>query len=96
MKNISFSSQALKDEINFLLTATTNLTSGTTYGIAFSGAYENITGITESYSVGFFTRYTQTFFEPFLETTWDDYIVDNRNNFSLYKLNRLFLYVSGP
>tara|TARA_R110002124_G_scaffold232758_3_gene397837 strand:+ start:2354 stop:3859 length:1506 start_codon:yes stop_codon:yes gene_type:complete len=93
-ENINFCSQLLKDEINFLMTGSTSLTSGTTYGIAFSGAYENITGITESYSVGFFSRYTQTFFEPFLETLWDDYVVDNRNNFNLFKLNRLFLYVS--
>jgi len=93
-ENINFSSQPLKDEINFLLTASTILTSGTTYGIAFSGAYENITGITESYSVGFFSRYTQTFFEPFLETLWDDSVIDNRNNFNLFKLNKLFLYVS--
>ena len=92
-ENINFCSPELTDEINYLLTASTNSTSATTYGIAFSGAYENITGITESYSVGFFTRYTQTFFEPFLETTWDDYIVDNRSSFHLLQPNRLFLYV---
>ena len=92
-ENIEFCSQHLTDEINFLLTASTNLTSGTTYGVAFSGAYENITGITESYSVGFFTRYTQTFFEPYVETTWADDIVDDRNNFRMFANNKLFLYV---
>jgi len=52
-----------------------------------------LTGLTEAYSVAFFTKYTQTFFEPFLETYYDDTIVDDRGNFNLNKPSSLFLYV---
>ena len=37
-----------------------------------------------------FTRHTQTFFEPFIETRYDDHIDDDRNNFYLGKNNKLF------
>jgi hypothetical protein len=78
-----------------------NLAINVVYGISFIPALENITGATESYSVGFFSRHTQTFFEPFLETTISnasnptesDVIVDDRGNFNLNVLNRLFLYL---
>ena len=92
-ENISFSSTSLNFEINNLITGSTNSTSGNTYGIAFLPAFENLTGLTEAYSVGFFTRYTQTFFEPFLETEVHDTITDDRSNFNLYESNRLFLYL---
>ncbi|MFN9956143.1 MAG: hypothetical protein ACK55I_23860, partial [bacterium] len=41
----------------------------------------------------FFTRHTQTFYEPFLETNYDDLIEDDRNSFSLGKTNKLYLYI---
>jgi hypothetical protein len=63
------------------------------WGIAFLPQVERLTGTTGSYSVGFFSRHTQTFYEPFLETSYDDLIEDNRNNFSLGKINKLYLYV---
>ena len=63
------------------------------WGIAFLPQVEKLTGTTGSYSVGFFSRHTQTFYEPFLETSYDDLIEDNRNNFSLGKINKLYLYV---
>jgi len=43
-------------------------------------------------SVGFFTRHTNTFFEPYLETIFDDIIIDDRKFFYLDKENDLFLY----
>jgi len=92
-ENIQFSSATLDFEINNLITGTTNSTSANTYGIAYIPAFENLTGLTEAYSVGFFTRYTQTFFEPFLETYFNDTITDNRGNFNLYQPNNLFLYL---
>ena len=92
-ENISFSSNSLNFEINNLVTGSTFSNSGNTYGIAFLPAFENLTGLTEAYSVGFFTRYTQTFFEPFLETEVHDTITDDRSNFNLYQSNRLFLYL---
>jgi len=92
-ENISFNSPALNAEISSLLTSPPSVTVNNTYGIAFIPQFERFSGITEAYSVGFFTRYTQTFYEPFLETTFNDTINDNRGNFNLGIPNRLFLYV---
>jgi len=91
-ENIAFNSPTLNTEINNLLTATNSSTSANTYGIAFIPQFENLSNITEAYSVGFFTKYTQTFYEPFLETTFNDTINDNRGDFNLGVVNRLFLY----
>jgi hypothetical protein len=63
------------------------------WGIAYLPQVENLSGTTGTYSVGFFTRHTQTFYEPFLETTYDDLIQDDRNSFSLGKANKLYLYI---
>jgi hypothetical protein len=54
---------------------------------------ENITGLTENYSVGFFSRHTQTFYQPYLLTNYDDLIDDDRNTFTKGKINNLYLYV---
>ncbi len=62
------------------------------WGISFLPQLENLTGNTTSYYVGFFSRHTQTFYEPRLETVYDDLILDDRNNFSLGKANKLYLY----
>ena len=67
--NISFD---MTNEINDRLSGATPNT-GITYGVAFTGTLENLSGLTESYSVGFFTRHTQTFYEPYLDTQYDDY-----------------------
>ena len=89
-ENIAFSSNTLNAEINNQLVSPQT---GITYGIAYLPSFERLTGLTEAYSVGFFTRHTQTFYEPYLETTYNDIINDNRGNFNLGCKNRLFLYV---
>lgn len=89
-ENISFD---MTEEINTRLTGD-SLDTPTAYGVAFTGTLENITGLTETYSVGFFTRHTQTFYEPYVLTEYDDLIQDDRNNFYLDKMNRLFLYTN--
>lgn len=62
-------------------------------GVAFNFQYENI-ATTPDQSVSFFSKYTQTFFEPYLETTFYDAIEDNRDNF-IGSVNRnLYLYVT--
>ncbi len=86
-------SMDITNEINDRLTGGTPNT-GITYGIAYTGTLENLTGLTESYSVGFFTRHTQTFYEPYLETSYDDYIGDDRERFYINKTNRIFLYTN--
>jgi len=61
------------------------------YGIAFSPFYEGIK-TNRRQSVSFFSKYTNTFYEPFLETTYDSIISDNRMNFVLNQTNRLYLF----
>jgi hypothetical protein len=79
----------MTDEVNLLLS---NSIESSGYIIAFPKEIETITGLTESYSVGFFTRHTQTFYEPYLETTYNDLIQDDRNLFVSNYNNKLYLY----
>lgn len=60
-------------------------------GIAFTPMTELNVGDDENY-VGFFTHKTNTFFEPFVETTYENAILDDRSNFVLNKNNKLYLY----
>lgn len=60
-------------------------------GIAFTPMTELTESDDENY-VGFFTNHTNTFFEPYVETTYDNAIIDDRNSFYLNKVNRLYLY----
>ncbi len=83
----------MTNEINAILTGGTTGTTG--WGIAFYPQVENLTNLGETYSVGFFTRHTQTFYEPYLETTYNDLILDDRHNFTTYRENNLYLYVYG-
>jgi len=62
-------------------------------GLAFSVPYQSITNSLEQ-SVAFFTKYTQTFFEPFVETIFDDRIDDDRNLFIENSPQNLYLYVT--
>ena len=60
-------------------------------GIAFSPMTELTDSEYENY-IGFLTDKTNTFFEPYLETRYDDVVSDDRGNFVLNKDNRLYLY----
>lgn len=81
----------MTNEINGILSGT--ITGCTGWGIAFVPDIENITGLTDSYSVAFFSKNTQTFYQPYLLTTYDDLIDDNRNQFLKNQVNKLYLYV---
>ena len=81
----------MTNEINSIITGST--TGSTGWGIAYVPQIENITGLTVTYSVGFFTRHTQTFYQPFLQTTFDDLIEDNRVTFVQGRTNKLYLYI---
>jgi len=87
-ENISFD---MTNEINSILDG--SLTNVTGWGVAFKPQLENLTGLTENYEVQFFTRHTQTFYEPYLETSYNDLIEDDRNLFTLGKTNKLYLYL---
>lgn len=63
-------------------------------GIGFAVPYQDIK-LMEETSVSFFTKYTQTFFEPFLETVFEDTINDNRNDFICGIEQNLYLSVGS-
>lgn len=65
------------------------------YGLclSFTPEYEIMREIVSQY-VGFFSNRTNTFFEPFVETTYDDVIKDDRINFYLDKPNKLYFYAN--
>lgn len=85
------------EDIHVNITSYVNniLTGGTNNGLGlrFTDGYEDLSGATDK-SVSFFTKYTQTFFEPYLESTFNDRIFDNRNNFIKGPNQSLFLYVT--
>ena len=61
--------------------------------LAFTPEYESI-GYEGVYYVGFFTNNTNTFFHPYIETVYDEYIMDDRESFTVGNKNSLCLYVS--
>lgn len=61
--------------------------------LMFSPDYETHPYKDQRY-VGFFTNHTTLFFEPYLETVYDEYINDDRAKFYLGKENKLYLYCS--
>lgn len=62
-------------------------------GVAFSPKYEDMVGCNENY-VGLLTNRTNSFFEPYVETVYLDSVKDDRQNFVLGRLNRLYLYAN--
>ena len=81
----------MSNEINGILNG--SITGVTGWGIAYLPQIENITGLTDSYSVAFFSKETQTFYQPYLLTNYDDLIQDDRNQFLQNQTNTLYLYV---
>ena len=63
-------------------------------GLAYTPGLESAPQESLCYT-GFFTRDTQTVYEPFMETIYDDLIQDDRCEFHLDKSNRLYLYVNA-
>ena len=62
-------------------------------GIAFAPSFEE-TEVKFPQYVGFFTQHTNSFFEPYVETTYNDCIADDRYNFYLNKKNKLYFYAN--
>ena len=81
----------MTNEINSILDG--SLTGVTGWGVAYKPDLERLSGLTEAYSVGFFGRHTQTFYQPFLQTNYNDLIQDDRNVFLKNQTNKLYLYV---
>jgi hypothetical protein len=87
-ENIEFD---MTNEINGILNNTISGVTG--WVIAYKPQLELFSGLTDTYEVQFFTRHTQTFYEPYLETSYNDLIDDDRNLFTLGKVNKLYLYL---
>jgi hypothetical protein len=84
----------ITDYVNEKLTGgTSGDTSYVNLGIAFTPELEQSNPGEERY-VGFFTRHTQTIYEPFIESRYLDPIRDDRANVVLDNKSRLYLYVS--
>ena len=68
---------------------------GNNFGLclAFSPRFENTTTDIEQY-VGFVDDNTNTFFHPYIEAEYSEYINDDRESFTIGKDNNLYLYVS--
>ena len=79
----------ITDEVNSLITGATNYG----YGIAYERDLETKEVVPQQY-VGFFTRHTQTYYEPFVETVYDNPIRDDRKNFYRGKNNKLYFYTN--
>ena len=79
----------ITDYVNDILTGDVNYG----LGIAYARPYELLSTEKLQY-VGFFTKNTQTFYEPYIETVYSNNITDDRNNFFLDKPNKLYLYVN--
>lgn len=63
-------------------------------GIAYSPMYENLTDVELTQYVGFFTQYSHSFYHPYVLTTYNDRIRDDRNRFSLDGDNELYFYAN--
>jgi len=79
----------ITDYVNGVLTGDTNYG----LGIAYDRSYELLNTTVPQY-VGFFTNNTQTFYEPYIETVYENHIKDDRNDFYTDKNNKLYLYVN--
>jgi len=62
-------------------------------GVAYNTGFEKTSTNNLQY-VGFFSRNSQTYYEPYIETIYNNFITDDRNDFYLDKPNKLYLYVN--
>ena len=85
------------ENIDFDITTYVNgIISGDTnhgLGLSFAVVYQYLTPDRDQ-SVAFFTKYTQTFFEPYVNSHFEDTIMDNRDNFVEKIEQNLYLYVT--
>ena len=75
--------------VNTLLATTTGHTG---FCLKFTDYFEGTSENARKY-VSLFTRHTHTFFEPFIETEYNDLVADDRRNVTLGQTCNLYLYV---
>lgn len=81
------------DVTDYINSRLAGFTGSTGMGIKFTNDYEVLETLYRE-AVSFFARKTHTFFEPHIETVYDDLIEDDRNYFFLDKDNSLYLYAN--
>lgn len=83
------------EDVEMDVTAFVNgVLSGDTYSglcLKFTDFFEDEDTIRQY--AAYFTKHTNTFFEPFIETEYDDLVQDGRRNFVLNQTSNLVLYV---
>ena len=68
---------------------------GTSYGLGLKYTdYFEVLKTVYRQAVSFYAKDTHTFYEPYVETIYDDQICDDRNYFYLNKENKLYLYLN--
>ena len=80
----------ITNEVNNLITGGTN----NGYCVCYRHDYETMSGITQQQYVGFYSRHTNTYYEPFVETSWNDLIEDDRDYFYMGRMNKVFYYAT--
>ena len=60
--------------------------------LAFTPTYEKMKK-DNMFIIDFFNDHTNTFFHPYVEVIYDEYVLDNRQSFTISKENKLYLYV---
>lgn len=65
------------------------------YGLCLSFApyIERIGNDSEEFAIDFFTDHTNTFFHPYVECEYSEYIQDDRESFTIGRQNKLYFYV---
>lgn len=65
------------------------------YGLAFHSTYELYPPVTNHQGVSFFSKDTGTYFKPFVETFFQEAIIDTRSSFYCQESNDLCLYAQN-
>lgn len=94
--NITEGSENISFDVTNKIQDTLFNTTGNTvnFGISYTSDYEQVLTGDTSYITSFFSKTTNSFYEPYLETKVNDLITDNRNSFFLDENNELYLYLS--
>lgn len=95
VQHFDFGYENLSIDITDYVMEVLNHRNNINYGLclSFTPEYENIID-SNIYYAGFFGEHTNTFFHPYIEVKYDEYIFDDRQSFTLGKDNKLYLYVS--
>jgi hypothetical protein len=94
IQHFDFGSEGLSIDVTDYIIDELNSNCIKNYGLclAFTPYYESIGTEYEQY-VGFFNDNTNTFFHPYIEAVYDEYIMDDRESFTVGRENKLYLYV---